>query len=105
MKERKSSGSGSLKFRGIYSALVTPMTRDQEVDYHKLESFVEYLVEAGVHGLTPLGSTGEFYALSPEERAHVIEVTLKAAGKRADVVPGTNAGSTREAIAFSRQAE
>ena len=93
------------RFFGIYTALVTPMTRDQEVDYQKLESFTDYLIGAGLHGLTPLGSTGEFYALSPEERTQVLGVVLRTANKRIPVVPGTNAGSTREVIAYSRQAE
>lgn len=97
--------SGS-HFHGIYTALVTPMTRNQDVDYKKLESFTQYLVEAGIHGFTPLGSTGEFYALSPQERKKVIEVVLKVTkGSGAAVVPGTNAGSTREAIDYSKEAE
>lgn len=92
-------------FRGVYSALVTPMTKSGDIDFKKLASFSEYLVDAGVHGLTPLGSTGEFYALSPEEREKVIKTVLSAVGKKIPVVPGTNASSTREVIAFSKQAE
>ncbi len=58
-----------------------------------------------MHGLIPLGSTGEYYALSADERERVLRSTLEAAAGRVPVVAGTNAGSTREVIAFSRQAE
>jgi len=93
------------QFRGVYSALVTPMSKSGDIDYRKLAAFSEYLVDAGVHGITPLGSTGEFYALSPEERTKVIQTVLDAVGDKVPVVPGTNASSTREVIAFSKQAE
>ena len=91
--------------RGVLSALVTPMKRDESVDYDKLESFAEYLVDEGVHGLIPLGSTGEYYALDPAERGRVLETTIRAARGRVPVIAGTNAGSTRDVIAFSREAE
>ena len=92
-------------FRGVFAALVTPMKRDEELDYSKLVKFAQYLIEQGVHGLIPLGSTGEYYALDPSERERVLRTTLEAAAGRVPVVAGTNAGSTRDVVAFSRQAE
>jgi 4-hydroxy-tetrahydrodipicolinate synthase len=92
-------------FRGIYAALVTPMLANEEVDFPGLADFSDYLIREGVHGLVPLGSTGEYYALSAEERERVLHVTLEAAAGRVPVVAGTNAGSTREVIGYSRQAE
>jgi 4-hydroxy-tetrahydrodipicolinate synthase len=76
-----------------------------EVDCPTLGRFVEHLIRQGVHGLIPLGSTGEYYALSPAERERVLRTTLDAAAGRVPVVAGTNAGSTRDVVAFSRQAE
>ncbi len=90
---------------GILVALVTPMTADEDVDYATLEKTVDYLISQGVHGLIPLGSTGEFYALTPQERQQVLQTTLNAAGGRVPVVAGVNAGSTRDVVAYSRQAE
>jgi 4-hydroxy-tetrahydrodipicolinate synthase len=82
------------------------MTAAEEVDYATLAAFVDYLVkEGGIHGLIPLGSTGEYYALSPEERRAVLQTTLDAAQGRVPVVAGTNAGSTRDVIHYCRQAE
>jgi len=102
MKKYQPSG---FAFRGVLAALVTPMDARGEIDYTKLGKFADYLVRKGVHGLIPLGSTGEYYALSNEERERVIQVTIEAARGRVPVIAGTNAGSTRDVISFSRQAE
>ncbi|MCX6922734.1 MAG: dihydrodipicolinate synthase family protein, partial [Verrucomicrobia bacterium] len=96
----KSSG-----FRGVYAAVVTPMKADQEIDFPQLAEFTDYLLRKGVHGLIPLGSTGEYYALTAEERERVLRDTLEVAAGRGSVVAGANAGSTRDVIAYARQAE
>ncbi len=92
-------------FKGVFPALLTPMNAEETVDCEKLASFVDYLIERGVHGLIPLGSTGEYYALTPEERKAVATTTIAAAAGRVPVLIGTSAGSTREVVEFSRQAE
>jgi 4-hydroxy-tetrahydrodipicolinate synthase len=92
-------------FHGIFPAIVTPMDGRQEIDYTKLGRFAAHLIRKGVHGLVPLGSTGEFYALTAAEREQVLKTVLEAAGGRVPVVAGANAGSTREVVAYSRQAE
>ena len=97
--------SSTSTFHGVFAALVTPMKANEEIDYAKLGAFTDHLIRQGVHGLIPLGSTGEYYALSADERERVIRSTLEATAGRVPVVAGTNAGSTRDVIAFSRQAE
>jgi len=92
-------------FHGIFTALVTPMKANDEIDFPTLAKQVETMIAAGIHGLVPLGSTGEFYALTAEERRAVLLTTLEVAGGRVPVVAGTNAGSTRDVVAFSREAE
>jgi 4-hydroxy-tetrahydrodipicolinate synthase len=93
-------------FEGVYSALVTPMTVDEEVDYQTLGEFANYLIEeGGLQGLIPLGSTGEYYALTDQEREAVVKTTLAAAAGRVPVLVGTNGGSTRQIIGYCRQAE
>jgi 4-hydroxy-tetrahydrodipicolinate synthase len=101
----RSKSTPKHSFHGIFVALVTPMTPNDEIDYTKLAGLTEHLIRRGVHGLVPLGSTGEYYALSTDERERVIRTTLEAADGRVPVVAGTNAGSTRDVVAFSRQAE
>jgi 4-hydroxy-tetrahydrodipicolinate synthase len=93
------------RFHGVFTALVTPMKANGEVHLPKLERLVEHQILQGIHGLIPLGSTGEFYALSPGERQQVLETTVAAAAGRVPVVAGANAGSTREVVGFARQAE
>lgn len=92
-------------FHGVYAALVTPMKANGEIDCLRLGALAEHLVRRGVHGLIPLGSTGEYYALSAGERERVIRAALEAAAGRVPVVAGANAGATRDVVAFSRQAE
>jgi len=82
------------------------MTADEEIDLQALELFVEWLItDGGVHGLVPLGSTGEFYALSPDEREDVLQRTIAAAAGRVPVVAGISSGATRDVISFAEQAE
>lgn len=81
------------------------MLANEDIDYRRLSEFADHLIREGIHGLIPLGSTGEYYALSPEERERVLRVSVEAANGRVPVVAGANAGSTRDVIAFSRQAE
>ncbi len=92
-------------WKGVMAALVTPMTAAEEVDLDRLGDIVEYLIAEGVQGLAPLGSTGEYYALSPGERTAVVKATLAAAAETVPVVVGVNAGSTRDVVAYAREAE
>jgi 4-hydroxy-tetrahydrodipicolinate synthase len=93
-------------FKGVFPALVTPMTDEQEVDFVALASFVNSMIESGgVHGVVPLGSTGEYYALSDQERSDVTVATIEAAADRVPVIVGTNGGSTRKIIEYSQLAQ
>ncbi len=91
--------------KGIFAALVTGMTVQGEIDLDTLCNCVEYQICQGVHDLVPLGSTGEFYALSPQERRNVLKTTIDAAAGQVPVLAGTNAGSTREVVSYCREAE
>ena len=94
------------EFHGVLPALITPFTEDGgAVDAVPLAENVERLVAAGVGGLVPGGSTGEFTTLSNAERRQVTEVTIEAAGGRVPMVPGTGALSTRETVELSVHAE
>ena len=84
---------------GVLVALVTPFTADgSEIDAVALEAHVERLIQEGVHGFVPGGSTGEFTTLTVEERKQLTELVVKAAGGRVPVVAGTGALSTRDAV-------
>lgn len=92
-------------FRGTYTVTVTPFDAAGEVDLPALRQFVDWQIVEGIHGLIPLGSTGEFLSLSPDETTAVIETTIKAAAGRVPVIVGTGAEDTREVVRRSREAE
>jgi 4-hydroxy-tetrahydrodipicolinate synthase len=91
--------------QGILAALVTPMDSGSEIDFDSYAQHVEAMIAAGVHGLIPLGSTGEFYALTAQERRDMIKTTIRVAAGRVPVVAGAHASSTRDVVALSREAE
>ena len=93
-------------FHGVLPALITPFTEDgSAIDTDALGAFVERLIDAGVGGLVPGGSTGEFTTLTNAERRQLTEVTVEAAAGRVPVVAGTGALSTRETVELSVHAE
>jgi dihydrodipicolinate synthase/N-acetylneuraminate lyase len=94
------------EFHGVLPALITPFTADgNAIDTEALVANVERLIEAGVGGLVPGGSTGEFTTLTTAERRLLVETVVKAADGRVPVVAGTGALSTRETVELSVHAE
>lgn len=90
---------------GIQVALVTPFTPDgAEIDEVSLRAHIDRLVDAGVHGIVPTGSTGEFTALTIDEHKRVIDICVSAAAGRITVIPGTGALATADAVELSRHA-
>lgn len=93
-------------FRGTYTVLITPMTEDgRQVDVPALKTLVNWQIEQGIHGLIPLGSTGEFLSLTEDERRLVIETCVATAAKRVPVLIGTGAEWTDECTRLSREAQ
>jgi 4-hydroxy-tetrahydrodipicolinate synthase len=93
-------------FHGVLPALITPFTDDGDaIDTDSLAAIVARLVAAGVGGLVPGGSTGEFTTLTNAERRQLIEATVDAAAGRVPVVAGTGALTTRETVELSVHAE
>jgi 4-hydroxy-tetrahydrodipicolinate synthase len=91
--------------KGIIPAMVTPVTTDGKINVEALRKLTNYLIEGGVHGLFPVGSQGEFYALTFEEKKKVLEVVVDEARGRVPVYAGTGAITIREAIALTKMAE
>ena len=92
-------------FRGTFTVMVTPFDEEDHVDVAAIERYVEWQIAEGIHGLIPLGSTGEFLSLSPEEKELVAATTIRAAAGRVPVLVGTGAEDTREVVRASREAE
>jgi len=94
------------QFRGNYTVLVTPFTADgMSVDTAALRRLVNWQIEQGIHGLIPLGSTGEFLSVSREEREQITEVCVSEARGRVPILIGTGAEATFDAVELAREAE
>jgi len=94
-----------MEFRGVYTALVTPMESDGAVDWGTLKRQVEEQIAAGVDGLVPVGTTGESATLDNDEHIAVIAAVVRAAAGRVPVIAGTGSNSTAEALWLTRSAE
>ena len=90
---------------GSYVAIATPMFADGEVDYAALEKLIEFHVEQGTQGIVAVGTTGESATLSVVEHIAVVEFTVKQAAGRIQVIAGTGANSTSEAIHLTKLAK
>jgi 4-hydroxy-tetrahydrodipicolinate synthase len=89
-------------FHGVFPYLVSPVDADGNVRASVLGRLCDDLIGAGVHGLTPLGSTGEFAYLDRAQRASVVQTTIDAAGGRVPVVAGVASTSTADAVAQAK---
>jgi dihydrodipicolinate synthase/N-acetylneuraminate lyase len=85
-------------FRGVFPYLVSPIDERGRVKDAVLTRLVDDLIGAGVHGLTPLGSTGEFAYLNREQRHRIVEVVVQATRRRAPVVAGVAATTIANAV-------
>jgi 4-hydroxy-tetrahydrodipicolinate synthase len=94
----------TMKLEGCYTALVTPFAKGK-VAYATLRDLVERQVAAGVAGLVPVGTTGESPTLTVSEHKKVIELVVAAAAGRCQVIAGTGANSTAEALELTRHAK
>jgi 4-hydroxy-tetrahydrodipicolinate synthase len=92
------------KLSGILAAVSTPFAADGAVDEARLRGHVDFLIDNGLHGLVPGGSTGEFAALTVDERKRVNEVVIEQAAGRVPVAPQTGSTSTAEAVDLSKHA-
>lgn len=95
----------NFKPHGIIPALVTPMKDDESIDEKGLRAVVNHVLEGGVHGVFAVGSQGEFYALSKEEKKQAIKIVIDEVDGRAPVYAGTGALTTREVIDLTKMAE
>ncbi|WP_411906781.1 4-hydroxy-tetrahydrodipicolinate synthase [Rhizobium mayense] len=93
------------KFRGVYTVMITPLDEHGAVDLKALAAFTDWQVRQGIHGLIPLGSTGEFLSLSEEERDGVARTVIETVAGRVPVLIGAGAEDTRECVRLSRKAE
>lgn len=89
-------------FHGVFPYLVSPIDASGKIRESVLTRLCDDLIKKGVHGLTPLGSTGEFAYLNSEQRTAVVRTTIEAAQRRAPVIAGVVSTSTADAVSQAR---
>ena len=98
MESRRSNWHGS------FAVIVTPFTRDGEIDEPGYRKVIDLVIEAGCHGIIAAGSTGEFFLMSHDERKRVFELAVDQTGGRIPVLAGTSAIRTEEVIDLTAHA-
>ncbi len=93
-----------MKFDGIYTPVITPHRADGSIDRDALVAQIEYLIDAGVHGLINGGSTGEYYAQSLEERMEIASFVKDVIGDRLPLIVGTVAIRLPDSVAMAEHA-
>ena len=90
-------------FKGMATAIVTPMTADG-IDYDALERFLEFQIENGINAIVVMGTTGENATIEPEDQEKVIRFTVEKVAKRVPVIAGTGANNTAHVLENTKAA-
>ena len=96
--DRESDDTSMTDFHGVFPYLVSPIDAQGRIKTDVLGRLCADLINSGVHGLTPLGSTGEFAYLNRAQREAVVQATIEAANKRVPVVAGVASTATADAV-------
>lgn len=91
-------------FAGVYTAMVTPFTNGR-VDFKAFEKTIEYQIAAGVHGLVPVGTTGETSTLTMEEHRDIVQLCVEKAAGRVKVIAGAGSNNTAESLDLAHHAK
>jgi 4-hydroxy-tetrahydrodipicolinate synthase len=95
----------SIKFEGIYPAMVMPFKENEQVDLEGLKENVEFFISSGCAGVVCSGSSGEAVTLSRDERKAIIRATSEALKGRGQLIVGTGAPTPREAVEYTKDAK
>ena len=91
------------RLRGAITALVTPFHADGSIDEAALGNLVEWQITEGIHGIVPVGSTGEAVTLNLNERERVVRITAERAKGRVPIIAGAGSNDTAAAIEASKR--
>jgi len=94
-----------LQPKGIITPILTPLTDDEKFNEKEYRSQINRLIKAGVSGIFPLGTNGEFYAFSKEEKIEIMKVAVDEVKARVPVYAGTGCTTTKETIELSKIAK
>jgi 4-hydroxy-tetrahydrodipicolinate synthase len=99
-----SDGKKPSWFRGIFPALVTPFTADDQIDEETYRDLIRFVLPH-VNGVVPCGTTGEFSSMTQEEKRRTIEICIEEVAERVPVLAGTGCQSTRETLELTKWAK
>lgn len=102
---KNDTSKAGFKAQGIIPAVITPLTLEGKFNESAMRKLINYLIDGGVHGLFVVGTTGEFYGLTPEEKRDIFQVTMDETKGRVPVYVGTNGITTRESVMLTQLAE
>ena len=91
-------------FRGAYTALITPMRENGEVDYDGFRELIRFQMQEGIDGLVPLGTTGETPTLEEAEEEKLLKIAVKEVQGRIPIIAGAGSNSTRYAVKYVKRA-
>ncbi len=91
-------------FKGMATALVTPMKEDLSVDYEAFGRFIDFQIESGINAIVAVGTTGESATLEPEEQKEVIRFAVQRAAGRVPVIGGTGTNNTAHVLHYVKNA-
>jgi len=92
-------------FTGLYTALITPFTDDNKIDYSSLDKILKQQIDAKVDGLVVLGTTGESPTINDDEKSELIKFVVKQCKGKTKIIVGSGANSTDKSIEHSKEAE
>lgn len=95
----------NISIKGIIPPIITPINIDETINEPELRRQINRQIQAGVHGIFPLGTNGEAYALTFAEKEHILEITVEEVRGRIPVYAGTGCITTRETIRLSQRAQ
>lgn len=94
-----------MKFEGIYTPAITPLTADGAIDFAAFGNVLEYLIDSGVHGIIIGGSTGEYYAHTSQERLELASKARDVINGRLPLIVGTGAIRTEDSVLYAEAAK
>ena len=97
--------SGKLVARGVFVPMITPFKEDQDIDEEAFRSVIDFLVESGVNGVIPCGSTGEYVMMSQDEHKKAVKIAVDQVNGKIPVIAGAGNPGTKNALALAEYAK
>jgi 4-hydroxy-tetrahydrodipicolinate synthase len=99
------SSNKPLRFRGAFTAIITPMKANGDVDYDGFRTLIDFQIREGINGIVPLGTTGETPTLEEDEEEQLIKIIVKEAKGKVPLIVGAGSNATKSAVAYAKRAK